>query len=564
MVSVNSVARFRFSPWLILAGAIAIPLLYVPTLATRFDFIDDGNLVYSAPPMPLGNRIGLVWDKIVANYDHLGPFRPVLWAHWEFVADLARNDAFTWRLIRLGWSILAAAMLLALMRELRLPAWPSLLATALAMWNPYRNEIWTSLTLSEGVAMPYALAALWCAARANRSRHAWLWDIASALCVLAAMGCKNTFAAIVPAQLYLRMCADGVNLREGISRHWRRIVLLSLTLLLPIGHYVYFRLNWHPGQYPPTGVTAAQLGRMISALGGAMSLDFLAAGVAAALLALVVWGRQSFCHSERSVESALSVRCLRSTRNERMGHSEIRHATDSGQQIPRCARTDKVGWITAALLVVCGVAIYLPMPAVSGRYTMPAVWGLDLALAGLLALLGTVELPVWRKLAMAAVVGGLIAVAIANVGRQAKVAARINVLWQALEFVEKSAGNEARIAWVSGPQLNVEEGIHFRWHLQARGHDNVVVDLFDEHGVAEERCELPPVNPGSGSSFILHPSSFSLRPSSFAITGTPQPPPTGDWALVRHFEATFWLGRRHFDCYLWEARSTVSGTPRQP
>ena len=34
------------------------------------------------------------------------------------------------------------------------------------MWNPYRNEIWTSLTLSEGVAMPYALAGL-CWARAN-------------------------------------------------------------------------------------------------------------------------------------------------------------------------------------------------------------------------------------------------------------------------------------------------------------------------------------------------------------------------------------------------------------
>lgn len=510
----------RFPSWLVFAGAFVIPLLYVPTLATRFDFIDDGNLVYASPAMPLVNRIGLVWDKIVANYDHLGPFRPVLWAHWELVAELARDDAFTWRLIRLGWSMLAAGMLLALMRELKLPAWASLLATALAMWNPYRNEIWTSLTLSEGVAMPYALAALWCAARANRSSRAWAWDIASALCVLAAMGCKNTFAAIVPAQMYLRMCADGASVREGLRLHWWRAVVLSLTLLLPIGHYVYFRLNWHPGQYPPTSVTVAQLGRMVSALSGAMSLDFMGPGIVLALSAALF----------------------------------VILSTAKNLQNLRCAQNDKQVWITAALLVVFGVAVYLPMPAVSGRYTMPAVWGLDLALAGLLAALGRVELAVSRRLAAAGVVGGLIVVACANLGRQAKVAARIDVLWQALEHVERSAGDAARIAWVSGPKLNVEEGIHFRWHLQARGHERVIVDLFDENGVAEERCELPNL------ANIAKPGPAS----SFAVTGTSEPPPTGEWTLVRPFDAPYWFGRRHFHCYLWVAGCTVSSTPGQP
>src|SRR2546421_12935948 len=78
----------RLCPWWVLLGAVLLPCLYLPTLATRFDFIDDGNLVYPSDPMPLGERLGLVWDKVVANYEHLGPFRPVLWAHWETQAEL--------------------------------------------------------------------------------------------------------------------------------------------------------------------------------------------------------------------------------------------------------------------------------------------------------------------------------------------------------------------------------------------------------------------------------------------------------------------------------------------
>ncbi len=503
-----------FPSWIVLAGAVVIPLVYVPTLATRFDFIDDGNLVYPAPAMGLGDRLGLVWDKIVANYDHLGPFRPVLWAHWELVAELTGGDERAWRVARLVWSMFATGMLLALMRELRLPAWPSLLAAALAMWNPYRNEIWTSLTLSEGVAMPYALGALWCAARANRSRRSWPWDVASALGVLAAMGCKNTFAAIVPAQLYLRMWADGAGWREGLLIHWRRAALLSLTLLAPIGHYIYFRLNWHPGQYPPTGVTVAQLGRMVSALGGAMSLDFMAVGIALALLALV------------------AILVIPSAARNRPGAGK-------GEQIPRCSRSDKTVWLTATLVVAFGIGIYLPMPAVSGRYTMPAVWGLDLAFAGLLAMLFAAPAVRWRRWATVAVVGGLAAVAVANLGKQAKFAARSDLLWLALRHVERSTGGPQRVLWVSGPALNGEEGIHFHWHLHARGHGRIAVDLVDERGAAEERCELPK----------------AAGPATMAMTGTPEPPPGGPWRLERAFHSQFWAGRRQYDCYLWSAET---------
>src|SRR5437764_76306 len=82
-------------------------------------------------------------------------------------------------------------------------------------WNPYRNEIWTSLTLAEGVAMPYALFALVAARKAARSARPLRWEVASAACVLVALGCKNTFAALVPAQVALRMWPEGLTLREA-------------------------------------------------------------------------------------------------------------------------------------------------------------------------------------------------------------------------------------------------------------------------------------------------------------------------------------------------------------
>ena len=85
----------------------------------------------------------------------------------------------------------------------------ALATAALALWNPCRAEIWMSLTLSEGVALPYALLALVCALCAARSPRSWLWDILGAACVLAAVGCKITFLALVPVQMLLRIAPEG-------------------------------------------------------------------------------------------------------------------------------------------------------------------------------------------------------------------------------------------------------------------------------------------------------------------------------------------------------------------
>jgi hypothetical protein len=128
----------------------------------------------------------------------------------------------------------------------------------------------------------------------------------------------------------------------------------------------------------------------------------------------------------------------------------------------------------------------------AARYTMPAVWGCDIALAVLLTRFLLVPAAWPRRAGWAAVGAGLAVMMAANVGRQEKVAARARMLWAALRHVEATAPPNARVAWVSGDDLNAEEGIHFHWHLLHRGRPDVRVGLVDEAGNPVARVELPP------------------------------------------------------------------------
>jgi hypothetical protein len=484
-------------PWWVLFGAVLLAAAYLPTLATRFDFVDDGNLVYPARAERLADHVAVWWENVAANYRHLGPFRPTLWAHWHVTAQFTGGREVGWRMARLGWCALAAGMLLWLMRELGARPAPALFAAAVAMWNPYRNEIWTSLTLSEGVAMPYALGALVCACRAARSPRPWPWDLAGALCVLVALGCKNTFAVLVPVQVFLRLTAGGDTLRDGLRRHGVSAALVSLTLLMPVAHFVYFKLNWRPGQYHLHGVEPGQAGRIVSSLAGALSLDFLTAGLVAAVVAWRAAGRDG------------AVEFLR------------RHRVALG---------------AAALLLVLGSAVYMPIGAMSGRYTMPAVWGLDVALAvGLTGLAGLRPgLP--TRVASGLLAVGLAGVLVASVGKQEKFRARAAMLWSVVEHVERAAPPGARLAWVSGDVsrggLNVEEGIHVHWHLAARGRADVRVALYDDSGRPLNRCELPPPD----------------GPPDLVAWGTGPAPEVLSAGEPRRFAARYWARWRGYEC----------------
>src|SRR5262249_54415214 len=154
------------SPGWILLWAVLISSLYLLSLATPLDFNDDGNLVYRSAPAAPVEHLRAYRNAVLGEYHNLGLFRPVLLAHWEIAAQLLGPNAGRWRLARLLWAALAAAAMLTLMLELRIRPPAAIAATAVAMWAPEQSEVWHALTLSEGVAMPYALMGLVCAVRA--------------------------------------------------------------------------------------------------------------------------------------------------------------------------------------------------------------------------------------------------------------------------------------------------------------------------------------------------------------------------------------------------------------
>jgi uncharacterized membrane protein YdcZ (DUF606 family) len=488
-------------PWWIPAGGLLLAAIYLPTLTTPFDFIDDGNLVYpSASGLGAAGHLELWWEKVHANYEHLGPFRPTLWVHWQVQANLFDGDVVAWRTYRFLWCGLAATLLLWLFRELRVHPVAALLAGALAMWNPFRNEVWTSLTLAEGVAMPYAFFALIAARRAASAPRPLKWELASAIAVLIALGCKNTFAVLVPAQIILRMWPDGVSLRDAWKQNGLRSLSLGVTLLMPAIHFLYFKTHWHPGQYETHPATFHQFVRMLSLLKGTMSLEFMAAGLL--LSGICLWKSRGI-QTERQPSTAVLL--------------------------------------SALLLLLGGIAMYLPMNMIAGRYAMPGVWGLDIAFAMLLSASLAAPLTPWKKAAFAATCTGLAIVAVSNVGRQEKFAARASMLWDAVHYVEATAPPNSRIAWISGDSLkgglNVEEGIHFQWHLYHRRRGDLKVGLFDEDGKPLERVEIP---------------ALSGEPQ-FALVGKVVDEPRG-WEPERNFAMAYWFGRKRYDCLLSHKR----------
>ncbi|MGL4424587.1 MAG: hypothetical protein ACRCZF_28295 [Gemmataceae bacterium] len=484
------------SAW-IFVGAIVLAAGYLPTLATPFDFIDDGNLVYPTPGLSASQHVELWWTKVQANYEHLGPFRPTLWVHWQVASNLFGGDALCWRLGRLVNTALAAGMLLWLFRALRIAPVAALLSGAVALWNPYRNEIWTSLTLAEGIAMPYALFALIAARHACRSTRPWAWDLAGMIAFVMALGCKNTFAGLIAPLLILRIWNESLGWKQSLRQSTLRSLVLLLPLALPAAHYFYFKAHWHPGQYETHPPSFAQLGRILNSLKGATSVEFVGIGMAVCTgLVLVRQGWRAF--------------------------------------MPY-----RVAIVAGLVLTLAGIAVYLPMTMMSGRYSMPAVWGLDILGAVVLSAFGSLPRERWRQCGYVLLWLGLLAVTISNMGKQEKFAARAKMLWQALEEVEKAAPTNASIDWVSGDAtrgaLNIEEGIHFRWHLLHRGRTDLVVNLVDEMGEKLVRVELPE----------------AAQLPSLEVRGMPGNQPVAvpaGWGTLGVYRAEYQLGRKVFVC----------------
>jgi hypothetical protein len=495
--------------WVAMAAISLISaLIFLPTVPTHFDFADDGAFVHSQGVDSFLDFNRSVWTTTLDEFYNKGPYRPVAWYFWIGGQEVYGENPLLWRLFRFGWSTLAAGTFLLLLSELGFGFGVSILTTVLAMWNPYRAEVWMSLTHCEGIAMPFAMVGLVCAYRAARSDHPWRWDLAAMLCALLAVGCKNVFAVVIPAQMFLRVCHPGLSLWAGIKQFGGRAAILSLVVVFPVVHFVCYRLTMHANRYDMAW-EAAQLPRLLNGFLGAMNKDFLGPAWLAAILLVALAQARGWMPTPSDAERV-----------------RFRAACGAG-----------------LILFLLGFGVYAPMNGVSGRYMMPGAWGLDLLAALLWSNVVVIASP-WRRLAYVLLAGGLLVTAVSMVGKQEKYFARIANLWDAVDCVEKEVPHGARIGWAGladrgkSDDLEYSDGVHFAWHLNARGRRDL------------QWQELPASQavPASGNT------------PQFLVTSDPATP-SGTWKLLRHCQREYWFGRKQVNCFVWQRIDPAEAAP---
>jgi hypothetical protein len=493
--------------WLCLSSLL-IASINLPTLSRPFDFEDDGALVHSQGVASFMNFHERVWSATAAEFATKGPYRPVAWYFWIGQQELFGEDSLEWRCSRFLWTWIAATAFMWLLWEMGFGIGVAVLTTTVAMWNPYRAEVWMSLTHCEGIAMPFAMAGLVCAYRAARSEQAWRWDLAAMAWALLAVGCKNVFAVVIPAQMFLRVCHPDLSLREGVKQFGWRAALLGSVMIFPIVHFVCYRLTMHENRYDMAWEIRQPLRLLNSFLGG-IGKDFLGPALVGAL-ALAVWARL------RGGAPAPTI-------NERV---RFRAAFGAG-----------------LILFILGWGVYSPMSGVAGRYTFPGIWGLDILCALLWAKLWALR-SAWQKLTVGLLACGLVISAVSHLGKQEKNTSRITAFWDALYCVEQEAPPGSRIGWVAvhdrmkTEELEIGEGVHFHWHLQGRGRRDLYWQTYA---------------PGE-------PRAAAADEPAILITSSAVPPSASNasWTLLKECRRPYWFGRKEVVCCIWQRGDTAA------
>jgi hypothetical protein len=506
-----AIARLGEAPayplWAFIAGAVLIPSLYLHNLTTPFDFSDDGALAYAVRATDTADWFRRVWqEKVIADFVGRGPFRPTYWFFTQAPATLFGPVALQWRLFYFAWSVVAAASMLLLMRELRICLAAALCVTALAMWNFSRGEVWTHFGLGENIAMPLTCLALVCACRAGRSHRPLGWDLCGFVCALAAIATKNVFMVIVPAQVLLRIAPDGTDILAGLRKHWLAAVFLASTLLLPFGHLLAYSAQWRPGQYTYGAPTLDGVRRVVFGYFKAMGLLFLAPALVLAVLALAGSKRQS----------------------GRTG--TIITATQCG--LIDVYRAHRAAFLAGALLAAGGAAVYLPVGVGGGRYSLPGTLGLDMALAALLSMFFALQPSQLKRAGVVALAIGLLIAAAGGWTKVERMIAWQKVLTDALNHVERNAPRGSSVVWY----LADADGTHFEWHLQGRGREDLLLNLAGEDAGRQASA------------------SKKLGPPAFAIGDNPSSPAGGPWSAPTVFERATWFNFARYKVFVWPAR----------
>jgi hypothetical protein len=477
------------TPWrLIILLVAALCGLYASTVSGPFDFEDDGNLVYSsAPHSGFTDRLSLVWENTLAQLQYHGPLRPVHWAYFELHNYIFGTDVLRWRVARLGTLGVSAFLFLVLLLDLRVPRYAGALAVAIGLLAPIRSEIWYRLAFLEALAMPMVLLAFIAARKASRAERPFLWDVIGSLSILSAILTKNVFVAALPAQVMLRIWPDTRPIDEGVRAHWRPALALSLIAAVPIGHLIYFKYAVEAHSPYKVGVPSIKATHSMvrAVLSRASGYEFIGLGLAIALVGVVA--------------------CPVARRWAR------------GEPLRRV-------WILGLLLMLSGIMVYLPLGAVTGRYTVPAAWGVDMLNA---ALLSCVPAITWRNLRRAIYVAlalGALVMVVANLYHQEVFLGRSKILWQTTTWLLHESPPHARVAVIK-PAISEAEVFHMRGHLLGQGPRRDIeitgpTDRLPEALKSEDLVITGPVPRGLDgfvplTSFRMHMSFWSWVPERF-------------------------------------------------
>jgi len=397
------------------------------TVFFPFDFVDDGCLVYRESP-GIAKR---VMEKTISEFHTRGPFRPMTWLHWELQAELFDQNAFMHRLARLGLAFLTAWLMMIFFNQMGCSNLPSAVASSILMLTPYRGEIWLSLGLTEAFFLPYCMLSLISTIRASQSHKLTIWDMVSWVSATAAIACKNTSVAIIPALLLLRAWPVGALFQPWNVRG--PLCFLASPAVFFIAHLIAFKLDTTPKEY---STSLPGLGHFLAwarALSRASALEFIGPG-----LLIIVF----------SIFFA-------------------RRHPPMGQGIRRI-------FATSLLLIFFGVGVHIPINGVSGRYSAIPGIGLDLIIGFAIQNSLDSKLSTISKWGLGLVMAGILVALATDLNKGLKQSNRSLLLWEVVGYVENHFDTQSQCQWLaeSKPEKNnlgKSEGIHMGWHLKNRG-----------------------------------------------------------------------------------------------
>lgn len=456
--------------------ALLVGIVYAGTLAQPFDFDDDGVTVSQAVVRgPFLNRVHRTVVTAVHECRMTGPFRPAFWAYTEFQAYFFSVDAFGWRVVRLAWAATSGALFFLLVVELGFGRKMAMLATILAMIAPMRSSIWYHICFGEGNAAPFVFASFLLARRATRSTHTWMDDSLAWLCMAIALWTKNVFMACIPALVIFRLWRDGCSLRESWAREWKGAGWLATTALLPLAHIAYLAIQPPlTDRYAMSEPSTARLLWMADVVRLSGGSDFVGLAVVLATIGCVCDSaarRQVFSPAHRNVA------------------------------------------IAGISILACGMLVYVPIIQwrASGRYSIPAVWGLDLLLVLLWTGVMSLRSAVYRRVIWGSLGVGMAILLAANLAEQQKYIFHCRDLWNTMRTVAAGAPSATTIH-ISPGAMSDGEMFHMQAMLTAFGrYDLHLATLGDEEATRADGWRITRAGNQSENTLIVFDSAAGWR-----------------------------------------------------